>query len=371
LIHDWLNQIGGAESVLESLVRLFPGAPVFTSMYAAHIMPAAYRTWDIRTTFMQRLPGVFTHHQAYMPVYPLAFSRVNLAGHDLILSNKSGFCHGVSCPSGAIHVCYCLTPTRFIWQYEAYRARENINRVLNLLLQPVLRVLRRWDYAAAQRVHHFIAISTEIQARIRRFYRRESTIISPPVDITQFKLGPEPPGDYFLAGGRLIPYKRVDLAVQACSQLGLRLVVYGDGRDRPALERLAGPGVTFVGRVPSEKLVRLFQGARAFVFPGLEDFGIAPVEAQAAGRPVIAFAGGGALDTVLPGRTGEFFSEQSVESLAAALATFDPGAYAPAVCRANAERFSTERFERDLKESVWNFANTGTSSADGGGYRLA
>jgi len=371
LIHDWLNQIGGAESVLESLVRLFPGAPVFTSMYAPDSMPPQYRTWDIRTTFMQHLPGVTTHHQAYLPVYPLAFSTLDLAGPDLVLSNKSGFCHGVSCPPGATHVCYCLTPTRFIWQYEAYRARENINRVLNLLLQPMLGVLRRWDYAAAQRVHHFIAISTEIQERIRRFYRRESTIICPPVDITQFKPGPEPPGDYFLAGGRLIPYKRVDLAVQACSQLGLRLVVYGDGRDRPALERLAGPGVTFVGRVPSEKLVRLFQGARAFIFPGLEDFGIAPVEAQAAGRPVIAFAGGGALDTVLPGRTGEFFSEQSVESLAAALATFDPGAYDPAVCRANAERFSTERFERDLKESVWNFANTGTSSADGGGYRLA
>jgi glycosyltransferase involved in cell wall biosynthesis len=371
LIHDWLNQIGGAESVLESLVRLFPGAPVFTSMYAADIMPPQYLTWDIRTTFMQHLPGVTTHHQAYLPVYPLAFSTLDLAGHDLILSNKSGFCHGVACPPGAIHICYCLTPTRFIWQYEAYRARENINRVLNLLLKPILRMLRRWDYAAAQRVHHFIAISTEIQARIRRFYRRESTIICPPVDITQFKPGPELPGDYFLAGGRLIPYKRVDLAVQACSQLGLRLLVYGAGRDRPALERLAGPCVTFVGRVPSDELARLFQGARAFIFPGLEDFGIAPVEAQAAGRPVVAFAGGGALDTVLPGRTGEFFGEQSVESLAAALVAFDPGAYDPTVCRANAERFSTERFERDLKESVWNFANTGTSSAAGGGYPLA
>jgi glycosyltransferase involved in cell wall biosynthesis len=191
------------------------------------------------------------------------------------------------------------------------------------------------------------------------------------VDITHFKPGPEPPGDYFLAGGRLIPYKRVDLAVQACSLLGLRLVVYGDGRDRPALERLAGPCVTFVGRVPSDELVRLLQGAKAFIFPGIEDFGIAPVEAQAAGRPVIAFAGGGALDTILPGRTGEFFSEQSVESLAAALVSFDPGAYDPTVCRANAERFSTERFERDLKESVWNFANTGTSFAAGGGYRSA
>lgn len=367
LIHDWLNQIGGAESVLESLVRLFPGAPVFTSMYAPAVMPQEYRSWEIRTTFMQHLPGVTTHHQAYMPVYPLAFSTLNVAGHDLLLSNKSGFCHGVSCPPGAMHICYCLTPTRFLWQYEAYRARESISSVLSLLMKPIVGLLRRWDYAAAQRVHHFIAISSEIQERIRRFYRRESTIICPPVDVTRFRPGLEPPGDYFLAGGRLIPYKRVDLAVRACSQLGLKLVVYGNGRDRPALEKLAGPTVTFVGRVPQDELVRLLQGARAFIFPGLEDFGIAPVEAQSAGRPVIAFGGGGALDTVVPGRTGEFFDEQSVESLAAALAGFDPGAYNPAACRVNAERFSTERFERDLKESVWNFANTGTSSAAAGG----
>jgi glycosyltransferase involved in cell wall biosynthesis len=369
LIHDWLNQIGGAESVLESLARMFPCAPVFTSMYAPDIMPPEYREWDIRTTFMQRLPGVTMHHQAYMPVYPLAFRTLNLVGHDLILSNKSGFCHGVPCPAGAIHLCYCLTPTRFLWQYEAYRVREQINRGLDLVLKPVVGLLRRWDYAAAQRVHHFIAISSEIQERIRRFYHRESVIIHPPVDITRFGPGAEPPGDYFLAGGRLIPYKRVDLVVQACSLLGLKLVVYGDGRDRPALEQLAGPSVTFVGRVPWDELARLFQGARAFVFPGLEDFGIAPVEAQAAGRPVIAFAGGGALDTVTPGQTGEFFTELSIESLAGALISFDPGRYDPAVCRANAERFSTARFQRELEESVWNFANTGASSAAGGGCR--
>ena len=359
LIHDWLNQIGGAENVLETLVRMYPGAPIFTSMYAPHIMPAAYREWDIRTTFMQRLPGVFTHHQAYLPVYPLAFSRVNLAGYDLILSNKSGFCHGVPIPAGAQHVCYCLAPTRFLWQYEAYRAREGLGKAADLILRPAVALLRRWDYAAAQRVHHFIAISTEIQARIRRFYGRQSTIIHPPADIARFRpsgpqggLRTEPAGDYFLAGGRLIPYKRTDLAVRACSELGLRLLVYGDGRDRPTLERMAGPGVTFLGRVPWDELARLYAGARAFIFPGLEDFGIAPVEAQAAGRPVIAFRGGGALDTVRPGQTGEFFAEQTVESLKTVLARFDPAAYDPAACRANAERFGVERFEQELREFV-------------------
>jgi glycosyltransferase involved in cell wall biosynthesis len=348
LVHDWLNQMGGAENVLETLVRLFPGAPVFTSMYAADLMPAAYRQWDIRTTFMQRLPGVCTHHQAYLPVYPLAFSRLNLAGYDLILSNKSGFCHGAPIPPAAMHICYCLAPTRFLWQYEAYRAREGLSVVVDQALRPALRLLRRWDFAAAQRVHHFIAISTEIQERIRRFYRRESTIIFPPADIARFQPDAAATGDYFLAGGRLIPYKRTDLAVRACSELGLRLLVFGEGRDRAALERLAGPSVTFLGRVAWEELAQLYAGARAFIFPGLEDFGIAPVEAQAAGRPVIAFRGGGALDTVAPGVTGELFAEQTVASLAAALARFDPAAYDPAACRRNAERFSPERFEREL-----------------------
>jgi len=216
----------------------------------------------------------------------------------------------------------------------------------------VVAALRRWDYAAAQQVHHFIAISTEIQGRIRRFYGRESTIIFPPVDIGRFRPAGEPPGDYFLAGGRLIPYKRTDLAVRACSELGLKLLVYGDGRDRPALERVAGPSVTFLGRVSWDELARLYAGARAFIFPGLEDFGIAPVEAQAAGRPVIAYGGGGALDTVVPGVTGEFFAPATVEALKAVLERFDPAAYDPRACRANAERFAGERFERELSAYV-------------------
>ncbi len=348
LVHDWLNQVGGAESVLETLVGMFSGAPVYTSIYAPEIMPAHYRSWDIRTTFMQRLPDIRRHHQVYMPVYPLAFRALRMAGYDLILSNKSGFCHFVATPPNARHVCYCLTPTRFLWQYETYREREALPPAADLALRPVVSTLRRWDYAAAQRVSHFVAISTEVQKRIRDYYGRDSTIIFPPVDLTRFLPRAEAAGDYFLAGGRLIPYKRVDLAVRACSELGLKLLVYGDGRDRPALEKMAGPSVTFLGRVPWDELACLFQGARAFIFPGREDFGIAPLEAQAAGRPVIAYAGGGALDTVLPGKTGEFFADQTVESLEAALLAFEPASYDPAACRENAERFGTERFEREL-----------------------
>ncbi len=352
LVHDWLNQVGGAEYVLEVLVSMFPAAPVFTSIYAPARMPPAYQAWDIRPSFMQRLPGVMAHHQVYLPVYPLAFSRVNLQGYDLVVSNKSGFCHGVQPPPGGTHICYCLTPTRFLWQYDTYRQREAIRPTLDRLLRPLIAALRRWDYAAAQRVHHFIAISSEIQERIRRFYGRESAIIYPPVDIAQFRPDGGPAGDYFLAGGRLIPYKRLDLAVRACSELGLKLFVYGAGRDRSALEQVAGPTVTFLGRVPADELAQLYRGARAFIFPGLEDFGIAPLEAQAAGRPVIAFRGGGALDTVIPGCTGEFFAEQTPAALMQVLSQFDPGAYDAAACRTNAERFSRERFERELGEYI-------------------
>jgi glycosyltransferase involved in cell wall biosynthesis len=350
LVHDWLNQIGGAEYVLETLARMFPRAPIYTSMYAPEKMPPVFRSWDIRTTFMQRLPAVTRRHQMYMPVYPLAFQGIDLSGYDLILSNKSGFCHGVRPRPGAKHVCYCLAPTRFLWQYESYAAREALGKGVDLLLRPMLDPLRRWDYEAAQRVNHFIAISREIQDRIRRYYRRESIVIYPPVDVEAFRCASEPLGDYFLAGGRLIPYKRTDLAVAACSELGLRLLVFGEGRDRAALQRMAGPSVTFLGRVPAAELARLYAGARAFIFPGLEDFGIAPVEAQATGRPVLAYAGGGSLDSVIPGQTGEFFEEQTVESLKRALSSFRPAAYNPADCRRNAERFREERFVSELRD---------------------
>ena len=183
LVHDWLNQIGGAENVLELLVQMFPAAPVFTSIYAPEHMPPDYRSWDIRTSFMQHLPGVTNHHQTYMPLYPLAFRAMDLRGYDLVLSNKSGFCHGVRPPATAVHVCYCLAPTRFLWQYDAYRAREALPGAAGVALHPLIAALKRWDYAAAQRVNHFIAISTEIRERIRRFYDRDSSIIFPPVDL--------------------------------------------------------------------------------------------------------------------------------------------------------------------------------------------
>ena len=353
LVHDWLNQMGGAENVLEELVGLFPGAPVYTSIYDRGRMPAAYRAWDIRTTFMQRLPGVTTNHQKYLPLYPLAFGRTDLSGYDLVLSNKSGFCHGVRTQRDdrhATHICYCLTPTRYLWLYDQYRARERIGGVTSAALQPLLAWMRRWDKAAAQRVDHFIAISSEVQRRIRGIYGRESVVIHPPVDTSYFTPGADQPvGDYYLIVSRLIPYKRIDLAVEAFRHLPAeKLIIVGDGRDLAALRAQASPNVTFLGRQPREHIRDLLRGCRAFLFPGLEDFGIAPVEALSAGRPVIAFAGGGALDTVTPGMTGELFPSQTVESLLDVLSGFDWCAYSLEDCRDQAARFSAEEFRRKL-----------------------
>lgn len=350
LIHDWLNQRGGAEDVLEALVRMYPGAPIYTSIYAPDLMPDAYRSWDIRTTWMERLPGIHRNHQPYLPLYPKAFADFDLGDFDVVLSNKSGFCHGVQAGQ-ALHICYCLAPTRYVWQLDAYMQRERISPAASAILKPLIQVLRRWDYQAAQRVDAFVAISSEIQRRIDRFYGRDSVIIYPPVETSRYQPA-DRVDDYFLAVSRLVPYKRVDLAVAACTRLGLPLVVGGDGRDRARLEAMAGPTVSFLGRVPDDDLPDLMARCRAFIFPGLEDFGIAPVQAQAAGRPVIAFRGGGALDTVTGDKTGLFFDEQTVDSLCGALARFEGMSFSSAHCRANAKRFDAGGFERKLAAFV-------------------
>jgi glycosyltransferase involved in cell wall biosynthesis len=347
LVHDWLNQIGGAEDVLETLVGMYPSAPIYTSMYWRDGMPAAYRDWDIRTTWMDRLPGVYRRHQPYLPLYPLAFSRLDLSEYDIVLSNKSGFCHGVRTGPHTTHVCYCLTPTRYVWTFEDYAAREALPAMLRPIIKPLVRWLRRWDYAAAQRVDHFIAISSEVQTRIRRYYGRDSTVIYPPVDICRFTPAARH-DDYFLFVGRLAPYRRIDLAVRAFNELGLPLVIGGAGRDRTRLEAIAGSTITFLGYVPDADLPDLFARCRAYVLPAAEDFAIAPVQAMASGRPVIAFGAGGALDTVIPGQTGLYFSEPTPQALAAAVRQFDDMSFNPAYIRRHAEQFDKSVFESKL-----------------------
>lgn len=356
IVHDWLNQRGGAENVLEALVEMFPQAPIYTSIYWPQVMPEVYRSWDIRTSFMDRLPLIKKHHQPFLPLYPLVFEQFDLRGYDLVISNKSAFCHGVITGPATLHICYCLTPTRFLWDYSGYVEREELGKLTRWALPPFLNYLRLWDRIAADRVDHFIAISQAVGQRIQKFYRHESVVIYPPVSTTRY--APVDGGDdYFLIISRLIPYKRIDLAVQAFNQLGFPLVIVGDGRDKENLKKMARSNVKFMGRVPDEEMRQLMARCRAFIFPGLEDFGIAPVEAQAAGRPVIAFAGGGALDTVVEGVTGTFFHELSPKALAEVVSNFDDILYNSSVIREHAVKFDTEVFKQHLRQFIekkWN-----------------
>ena len=355
LVHDWLNQMGGAEDVLEMLVALYPQAPVYTSMYWRDGMPPAYNEWDIRTTWMDRLPGIYRHHQPYLPLYPLAFGALDLSQYDVVLSNKSGFCHGVRTGPCTSHICYCLAPTRYVWDFSAYATREALPTAVRSAFAPAVRLLQRWDYQAAQRVDHFIAISSEIKARIWLYYNRNSDIIYPPVDTGRFR-PVNRHEDYYLIVSRLIPYKRIDLAVQAFNQLGLPLLIAGAGRDREALEALAKPNITFLGYVPDADLPDLIARCRAYVLPGKEDFCIAPVQAMAAGRPVIAYGVGGAVDTVIPGQTGLHFSEPTAQSLSAAVRQFDASHFDPGTIRRHAEQFDKSAFEGKLRAYVERMA---------------
>lgn len=353
LVHDWLNQVGGAEDVLLTLNAMYPRSPIYTSLYAPNIMPDVYRAWDIRTLWTDRLPAIHTHHQRYLPAYPLAWGALDLSAYDVVLSNKSGFCHGLK-QGNALHICYCLAPTRYVWQLDAYIAREGMSKATELALRPLVAWLKRWDYAAAQRVNRFIAISTDIQARIKTYYNRESDIIYPPVETRRFVPMPRDPqsDDYFLIVSRLIPYKRIDLAVQAATRLGVRLKIGGKGRDMERLKAMAGETVEFLGFVPDDELPALMAKCKAFLFPGLEDFGITPVQAQAATRPVIAYRGGGALDTVREGITGEFFDELTVESLMQVMANFDETRYNPATVREHALKFDEAVFREQLQTTI-------------------
>ena len=351
IVHDWLNQMGGAEGVLEALKQLYPEAPVYTSIYWPAAMPEQYSTWDIRTSWLNRLPLIKTHHQPFLALYPLAFEGFDLRGYDLVISNKSAFCHGVRTPAETVHICYCLTPTRFLWDYHNYIEHEPVPALARALLAPLLPSLRSWDKAAADRVGHFVAISEGVRQRIERFYRRDAVVIHPPVSVERFTVRDEH-RDYFLVVSRLVPYKRIDLAVQAFGKLGLPLKVVGDGRDRQRLQAMASPNVEFLGRLPDHQVEELLSGCRAFVFPGEEDFGIAPLEAQAAGRPVIAYAAGGALETVVEGVTGLFFREQTAESLADVVAGFDDADFDGAAIRRHAEGFDKERFKSKLSAFV-------------------
>lgn len=351
LVHDYLNQMGGAERVLLTLHDLFPQAPIYTSIFDPKHVDARFRALDIHTSFIQRLPGAKRHHQRFLPLYPFAFEHLDLREFDLVISDSSAFAKGIVTRPDALHICYCHTPMRWAWNYEEYVERERLGRLTRMILPPFITWLRSWDYATAARVDYFVANSPGVAARIAKYYRRESVFIPPPIETSRFYVAPQHE-DYFLIASRLIPYKRIDLAVRAFSLLGLPLRIVGTGRDERRLRRMAGKNVQFLGRLSDEQVRSQMARCRAFIFPGEEDFGITPLEAQACGRPVIAYGAGGALATVVEGSTGLFFFEPTPEALAEVVVSLKDEYFDPQAIRRHAEEFSTERFMRRFTQFV-------------------
>ncbi len=351
IVADYLNQRGGAEWVVAILHTMFPEAPVFTPILdRASLWPQLVDA-DIRVSWMQRLPGLRRHFRKYFALYPLAVEGFDLSSYDLVLSSSCAFGKGARAAPHAVHVCYCHTPMRFAWDYEAYIAREAVGRIARSLLPPLIRYMRQWDVRTSARPHAYVANSTTVARRIRRHYGRDATVIPPPVDVRRFSLAArtEP---YYLVVSRLQAYKRIDLAVEAFTQLGLPLRIVGDGPDRPALERRAGPSVSFLGRVSDREVARMMAECQALVTPGLEDFGIASVEVNAAGRPVLAFRGGGALDIVVERLNGLTFAEATAEALAAAVEQHRHLRWDARAIREHAEGFDVTVFRRRMLDFI-------------------
>jgi glycosyltransferase involved in cell wall biosynthesis len=353
LVHDYLNQMGGAERVVMALHEIFPEAPIYTSIYDPQRVDAAFQKMDIRTSFMQKLPMVTKHHQPYLPFYPFAMESLDLRGYDLVLSSSSAFGKGVITRPETLHICYCYTPMRWCWNYDEYVEREQLGKMARRILPFLITGLRIWDQTSAMRVDHFIAISPVVAERIQKYYRRDAVIIPPPVEARRFSFNPTVQvEDYFLIVSRLIPYKRIDLAIEACNALQVPLVIIGSGRDLERLKKMSGPTIRFMGRLSDEEVLHYYTHCRAFLFPGEEDFGITPLEAQAAGRPVIAYGAGGALASVVDGVTGMFFNEQTVKSLADVLTSFDERTYDPQTIRNHALEFDLPHFHRRILQFI-------------------
>jgi glycosyltransferase involved in cell wall biosynthesis len=351
IVHDYLNQFGGAERVISALHEIWPDAPIYTSIYDENKMPPVFQRMDIRTSFMQKIPFVFRFFKYYLMLYPLAFESFDLSEYDVILSSSSAWAKGIKKRAGQLHICYCYTPMRFVWRYDDYVKRESLPRWVKGILPFVLAPIKKWEIQTIGNVDRYIAISRVIQERIRELYGRESDIIYPPVECGLFRPSQED-CDYFLVVSRLNSYKRIDVVVEAFNRLDIPLKIIGDGPDRKNLERMARRNIEFLGRLSDAEAARHLAACRALIFPGEEDFGIVPVEAMSAGRPVIAYCGGGAVETVREGVSGMFFAEQTAESLAQTVKKFQFAAFDKNQIRREAEKFDKTIFKEKIKKYV-------------------
>ena len=364
LVHDWLVGMRGGEKVLEVLCELFPEATLFTLVHRKGSCSPTIERMKIETSFLQHLPFGKSYYQHYLPLFPIAAQSLDVRDFDLVISSSHAAAKSVRVRKGVRHICYCHTPMRYIWdQYEQYFGKGRASFPVGLAMKMVRGYLQRWDVATAMNVDQFIANSENVRQRIQRIYERESTVIYPPVDVQKFSLSAKDDG-YFLIVSALVPYKRIDIAVEAFNILGERLTIVGTGSEETRLKRMAKKNIEFVGWVKENDLQKYYSCCRALIFPGEEDFGIVPVEAMACGKPVIAFGKGGALETVVEGKTGMFFLEQRAESgehgaksLERRVREFGAMKFDAKSIREHAEQFSRERFCMEIERKINELGN--------------
>lgn len=352
IVHYWLVGMRGGEKVVEGLCDMFPQADIFTNAYRPQRISERIKRHPVKTTFVGRLPYAWRLYKKYLPLMPVALEQLDLREYDLVISSESGPAKGVITRPETLHLCYCHAPMRYAWSmYFDYL--RNANPIVRLAMPWLLHWLRLWDWQAAARVDFFIANSHCIARQITKYYRRPAVVVHPPVDVESFAPSSER-GSYFLCVGQLVRYKRFDLAIEACNRLKVPLVIIGEGEEWRALHRIAGPTIRFLGRQDADALQQFYARCRALIFPGEEDFGIVPIEVMASGRPVIAFARGGALETVIPGETGVLFANQmpgaivdAIEQFAAVEDSFDAARLVQ-----HARRFSPENFRRRMSAAL-------------------
>ncbi len=355
IVHDWINSFAGAIRVAHNLWEMYPDAPIYTSVYDEKKVPQ-FKGADIRTSKIQTMPFGTTKHQLFPLMRQKAFEKFDFSEYDLVISSSGSEAKGIITGDNTLHINYCHAPTHYYWRnYKEYLEDPGfgpLNPIAKLGLRVWVRKARKWDKKAAQRPDHIIVNSTFIQAEVKKYYERDSTVIHPPVDINRFVTTGKEERHGFLIVGRQVPFKRFHLAVKACSDLGLPLTVAGNGSENKRLRAMAGPSVTFKTNVTDEELNHLFTHAEGFIFPSEDDFGIVAAEAQSAGTPVIAFASGGSIDIVEDGKTGVFFEGANAESLKSALEKFQTIEWNAKAIQKSAQRFSKQRFEREMRKFV-------------------
>ena len=352
LVHDYLNQSGGAETALRWLHHMFPHAPVYTLIYDPELVPPDFRGWSIRQVGWSRfLPLRRKFYKYYILLYPTMIEQMDFRDYDLVISSSYLWAKGALTRSDTLHICYCYTPMRQAWElYIEYK--ESYSKFMGKFIYPfVFNYLRLWDKVTADRVDHYIAISDAVRRRIRKFYRRDADVIYPPAEIADVMPSPDV-GDYYLCLSRLVPYKRIEVAVKAFNRLGKKLIVAGSGPQLKYLSKIARDNIVFEGHVSGERKRELLAHTKALIFPGEEDFGVVPIEAQAAGRPVIAYGKGGATETVINNVTGLLFDEATPEGLIDALVRFEQTQFDPQLAVQNAARFGVSAFLKDMRKTI-------------------